>query len=578
MCAVATKLKHAASKSAESKATLEQNRTNELFFAVVGPGGAGSSRVASVLAKSIESKEINSKSYSATLIKASNCIREWAEEQGKPNIPVSGDKTLKSTIDMQDLGDEIRKESQDLAAVAKCFIKKIAEARAGLLNQSFTLGEAVRPDDAPRAFILDSIRHPDEVRLLRRVYGPTFALVGVVCEEDVRKERLLGKFFNDKERKKVENIKLVEDFMRRDAGENQAKHGQHVSDAFFEADYFIDNTQDDPSEDGAKITPHLGRLVDIIVHDRIVRPTQAETAMHHAYSARLRSACLSRQVGAALTDHAGNILATGTNEVPQPGGGVYGETRSPADAHDHRCAMQVSKFCSNNRYQNKIIEELIKAVPELDKHPQRSGLIGIIRETRIGQLLEFSRAVHAEMDALLSAGRIGASTVGSHLYVTTFPCHYCARHIVSAGVYEVQYIEPYPKSLARELHGDAIAFDPEDWMPPNPTSHRQEQNSFKEDRKRSRQESEYQAQVLAGKTPDPLPAVPEQAHPGKVLFRPFIGVAPQMYQRAFLKDRSYKDKLSGDYGISSPEWGGEWTQFKVAYFELEAGLTKPDQQ
>ena len=72
------------------------------------------------------------------------------------------------------------------------------------------------------------------------------------------------------------------------------------------------------------------------------------------------------------------------------------------------------------------------------------------------------------MDALLSAGRDGVSTVGARLFVTTFPCHYCARHIVSAGVYEVQYIEPYPKSRALNLHDDSIMTDKGAWTPPEP--------------------------------------------------------------------------------------------------------------
>jgi len=40
--------------------------------------------------------------------------------------------------------------------------------------------------------------------------------------------------------------------------------------------------------------------------------------------------------------------------------------------------------------------------------------------------------------------------------VTTYPCHSCARHIVAAGIEEVYYIEPYRKSLALKLHGDAV--------------------------------------------------------------------------------------------------------------------------
>ena len=54
------------------------------------------------------------------------------------------------------------------------------------------------------------------------------------------------------------------------------------------------------------------------------------------------------------------------------------------------------------------------------------------------------------------------------MFVTTFPCHYCARHIVSAGIDEVQYIEPYPKSQAIGLHRDSIEPEKVDyWIPPS---------------------------------------------------------------------------------------------------------------
>lgn len=115
------------------------------------------------------------------------------------------------------------------------------------------------------------------------------------------------------------------------------------------------------------------------------------------------------------------------------------------------------------------------------------------------------------MDALLTAARQGVSTVGAKLFVTTYPCHYCARHIVTAGVEEVQYIEPYPKSRAVELHSDAIQQIASGWK--TPTKHRN----------------------------------------GKVLFRPFTGVAPRLYRRAFMKDRKLKNS-AGDMAVGSPLW------------------------
>jgi cytidine deaminase len=71
-------------------------------------------------------------------------------------------------------------------------------------------------------------------------------------------------------------------------------------------------------------------------------------------------------------------------------------------------------------------------------------------------ITEYGRAVHAEMEALTSCGRAGVSPVGGTLFCTTFPCHNCAKHIVSAGIRRVVYVEPYPKSQAMVLFADSV--------------------------------------------------------------------------------------------------------------------------
>ena len=58
------------------------------------------------------------------------------------------------------------------------------------------------------------------------------------------------------------------------------------------------------------------------------------------------------------------------------------------------------------------------------------------------------------------AARLGRSVVGSTMYCTTFPCHLCAKHIVASGINRLVFLEPYPKSYAKKLHGDSITFDP----------------------------------------------------------------------------------------------------------------------
>lgn len=333
-----------------------------------------------------------------------------------------------------------------------------------------------------------------------------------------------------------------------------------MTDAFFEADFFVDNSNNDDGDDEQLLDEPLGRLVSIIAHDRVIRPTIEETAMHHAHSARVRSACMSRQVGAALVDLDGTVLATGVNEVPVAGGGVYGEHfEGDLSVPDSRCVFRDTPYCSSNKEQNNIVDELINAIPELASTQDKAELSRRIRKTRLGGLIEFSRAVHAEMDALLSAGREGVSTVGTRLFVTTFPCHYCARHIVGAGVYEVQFIEPYPKSLARELHQDAIETNPSEWVPP-----------------KTRVLRNVERDDSVGKNPKREPDSPGglEQEVGKVLFRPFVGVSPRMYIRAFEKTWRLKNKETGDFEMEAPEWGDEWGAYKVGYPDIEAALSK----
>jgi deoxycytidylate deaminase len=510
-----------------------EHAANELVFAVVGHVGSGTSTVAEALQGLLQAPGRAGGSYDAEILKARTVIQSWAQSTAH-ELPQTETRQLEAVEGFQNLGDEMRKTSGDFAAVAKGLIGEIRRIRAektGIADP----GEApVRPDGKKRAYILDSIRHPAEVDLLRHIYQDAFVLIGVVCEEERRLSRVMKKYENAGEAK-------AKRFMQRDARALE-RYGQRVSDAFHLSDFFLDNTVERLEKSGAEnpnwdINDKLSRLIKIMTHAEIMRPEISETAMHHAHAAAMRSACLSRQVGAALMDAAGNVVATGTNEVPQAGGGVYGQ-RFDEDGEDHRCAFRrtgSTAYCSNTRQQNELVKRLIEEIPELNTldNIRKNGLQQEIRQGGVGDLLEFSRAVHAEMDAVLSAGRSGISTLGTRLVVTTFPCHYCARHIVCAGIDEVQFIEPYPKSQALGLHADAIQLETTDWKPPS-----------------------------EGGT--------------KVLFRPFVGVAPRLYRRAFLKDRDLKNPSTGEIQIDAPEWGTPWHLRVAGYVELEAALFKAE--
>lgn len=123
---------------------------------------------------------------------------------------------------------------------------------------------------------------------------------------------------------------------------------------------------------------------------------------------------------------------------------------------------------------------------------------------------EYGRSVHAEMAAITDAAARGVAIRGATLFCTTFPCHNCARHIVSAGLRSVVYIEPYPKSQAGSLFRDSISVDP------------------------------------------------EGDEVGRVPFRSFVGVGPRLYLELFRS--SERKQTNGD----SVKWVGTAAEFRLA--------------
>lgn len=82
-----------------------------------------------------------------------------------------------------------------------------------------------------------------------------------------------------------------------------------------------------------------------------------------------------------------------------------------------------------------------------------------MKKALISNITEYGRMTHAEMTAVCDAARLGISINGATIYVTTYPCHNCAKHLIASGVKRIVFVEPYPKSRALASHKDAISID-----------------------------------------------------------------------------------------------------------------------
>lgn len=279
----------------------------------------------------------------------------------------------------------------------------------------------------PTVYIIDSLKSPYECDVLRNVYGRNFILLSIYDAKDSRKSNLLSLQLNSLqscENLTVPEKKHIDDIM--DTDENEGKsHGRDTKGTYHKAHYFINMLS---------LQDEVRRLINLLFNEPFATPTKDETGMLYAYFSSLRSSDPSRQVGAVIMDNDGNILSSGCNEVPKFGGGLHW--------HDTQPDLREYKTIDENRVP---LGERIKITRiEADK-------VNFLDDS-----LEFIRAVHAEEAAICDAARRGISTQDKVLYCTTFPCHLCIKHIIAAGIKEVVYIEPYVKSMAKELFNGLI--------------------------------------------------------------------------------------------------------------------------
>jgi cytidine deaminase len=254
----------------------------------------------------------------------------------------------------------------------------------------------------------------------------------------------------------------AERLSQRDEEEVEDKYGQNVRKTFPLADLFLDITN--PSE----VRRSVFTFIELFFGHPLHTPKRDEYAMFHAQAAALRSGALGRQVGAVIATKDGDVIAVGTNEVPRAGGGLYWAEETP----DHRDFTL--GYDTNDRIKFNIVGDILQKLAEkgwlsadkkdvpvedLVKAALKTPNAVLPKNSQVMNLTEFSRTVHAEMAALLNAANRGIGVAGGVLYTTTFPCHNCAKHIVAAGISRVVYVEPYPKSLAMDLHLDAIEVD-----------------------------------------------------------------------------------------------------------------------
>lgn len=221
------------------------------------------------------------------------------------------------------------------------------------------------------------------------------------------------------------------------------------------------------SEDFFTIQEQILKIISLILQPGIITPSARERCMQVAYNAKLNSGCISRQVGAVVTDSNYSIKAMGWNDVP------HGQTPCLLrDANDYLSDPPLDKVHYSDfergenidsidvdfKYKNKEPNNFPNAVKAYFYNKELSAnnvdlegkncsfcfkTIHNYYESEKNQV--HTKSLHAEENAMLQITKYGGQALnGGILFTTASPCELCSKKAMQLGIKKIYYIDPYP--------------------------------------------------------------------------------------------------------------------------------------
>lgn len=323
-------------------------------------------------------------------------------------------------------GDVISGKFFSLAERINKIIKEIRQAR--------TNGEKT-------FIVIDAIRNPFEAIYFQDRYS-SFYLMAVSCNDDERKRRLRGLGYTDAQINVVDD----EEYGKLDATNQKAYVKQDIKACLQRADLHVSNP------DSGNMVSNFNSLADqlltfvaLMVRPGLVTPTPLERCMQIAYTAKLNSGCISRQVGAVVTDVNFSVQSVGWNDTPF--GQVPCSLRNRFDLTNGYAQDSYSEY---EKIDVQFIDAISKGNEKFVKVANTGRNISYCFKDEYNNLTGKSnqvhtRSLHAEENAFLQIAKYGGRGIeNGKLFTTASPCELCSKKAYQLGIKEIYYIDPYP--------------------------------------------------------------------------------------------------------------------------------------
>lgn len=224
------------------------------------------------------------------------------------------------------------------------------------------------------------------------------------------------------------------------------------------------------------------KLQTIIQQPGLITPEPIERIMQLAFTAKSNSGCISRQVGAVVTDHNFSVKAIGWNDVPK--GSMPCSLRNVKELGNNGPGFTAFEEGKGIK-ETEIISEYVES-KEIDK--QSSDFNKFIKDnfneknysteklngrncpycfksaynTFSGEKNQVhTRSLHAEENAMLQISKYGGQGLEKgYLFTTASTCELCAKKAYQLGIKTIYYIDPYPGISRNHILKNNVETDP----------------------------------------------------------------------------------------------------------------------
>lgn len=291
------------------------------------------------------------------------------------------------------------------------------------------------------SLVIDAIRSPLEAIYFQERYA-SFYLIAVSCSDEDRRSRLRNIGYNENDIEKLD----YQEYTRRKLDDKKAYSIQDIKSCLERADLYISNPNEDNSVSEFKtLASQIIKFTSLMKRPGLITPTAIERCMQIAYTAKLNSGCISRQVGAVVTDSSFSVQSIGWNDTPH--GQVPCNLRNRFNLLQGKDQSAYSDFEKND---NKYIEFFTANSVKYKVLENDGRNISYCFKSEYNKMMKddnqvHTRSLHAEENAFLQISKNGGRGVkGGNLFTTASPCELCSKKAYQLGIKNIYYIDPYP--------------------------------------------------------------------------------------------------------------------------------------